>query len=112
MAASSPTQAEPLAAIPGVEQVLPVMRPFKLASREMREEDSSFMVGRLKIGNGALAMIAGPCAVESFEVLHDIAGKVKLLPSAGMPTNVTVPSMRAALYACNISSGRPTTSKL
>src|SRR5436853_2553528 len=70
-------QAEPLAAIPGVEQVLPILKPFKLASREFHAEDSVVQVGRVKIGGGALAMIAGPCAVESAEVMDEIAGQVK-----------------------------------
>jgi 3-deoxy-7-phosphoheptulonate synthase len=75
-------QAEPLAAIPGVEQVLPVLKPFKLASREFHAEDSVVTIGGsgrgpVTVGGGSLAMIAGPCAVESFEILDDIAGKVK-----------------------------------
>src|SRR5262245_31968679 len=70
-------QAQPLAAIPGVEQVLPILKPFKLASREFHKPDSAVTVGRVKIGGGSLAMIAGPCAVESAEVLDEIAGKVK-----------------------------------
>jgi 3-deoxy-7-phosphoheptulonate synthase len=70
-------QAEPLAAIPGVEQVLPILKPFKLASREFHKVDSGFAVGRVRVGDGSLAMIAGPCAVESFEVLDEIAGHVK-----------------------------------
>jgi 3-deoxy-7-phosphoheptulonate synthase len=75
-------QAEPLAAIPGVEQVLPILKPFKLASREFHSEDSVISVGGngrgpVQVGGGALAMIAGPCAIESFEILDDIAGKVK-----------------------------------
>src|SRR5438270_5601060 len=70
-------QAEPLAAIPGVEQVLPILKPFKLASREFRQADSVVQVGSVKIGGGSLAMIAGPCAVESAEVLDTIAGQVK-----------------------------------
>jgi 3-deoxy-7-phosphoheptulonate synthase len=70
-------QAEPLAAIPGVEQVLPILKPFKLASREFHGEDSVVSVGATRIGGGALAMIAGPCAVESEEILDDIAGQVK-----------------------------------
>ncbi|MBV9124263.1 MAG: 3-deoxy-7-phosphoheptulonate synthase [Planctomycetes bacterium] len=70
-------QAEPLAAIPGVEQVLPILKPFKLASREFHGEDSVVSVGSTRIGGGALAMIAGPCAIESEEVLDDIAGQVK-----------------------------------
>src|SRR6266513_4430161 len=70
-------QAEPLAAIEGVEQVLPIMKPFKLASREFHKEDSVVMVGKVKVGGGHLAMIAGPCAIENAEVLDTIAGHVK-----------------------------------
>lgn len=70
-------QAQPLLAIPGVEQVLPIMKPFKLASREFNKVDSQIKVGKVRVGAGALAMIAGPCAIESFEVLDEIAGRVK-----------------------------------
>src|SRR5437660_9522325 len=70
-------QAEPLAAIPGVEQVLPILKPFKLASREFHAKDSVVEVGKVKIGGSSLAMIAGPCAVESAEILDTIAGHVK-----------------------------------
>ncbi len=73
--------ADPLSAIPGVEQVLPILKPFKLASREFRKEDTVVEVGsgknRVKIGGGFLAMIAGPCAIESLEVLETIASQVK-----------------------------------
>src|SRR5262249_3410890 len=69
--------AEPLQAIPGVEQVLPILKPFKLASREFHKEDSTVQVGRVRVGGGALAMIAGPCAVEGAEILDTIAGQVK-----------------------------------
>src|SRR5437868_4719875 len=67
-------QAEPLAAIPGVEQVLPILKPFKLASREFNKQDTVVRVGKVQVGGGALGMIAGPCAVESAEVLDEIAG--------------------------------------
>lgn len=70
-------QAQPLAAIPGVEQVLPILKPFKLASREFHKADTTVEIGRVRIGGGSLGMIAGPCAVESAEVLDEIAGKVK-----------------------------------
>ncbi|MBM3995869.1 MAG: 3-deoxy-7-phosphoheptulonate synthase [Planctomycetes bacterium] len=70
-------QAEPLQAIPGVEQVLPVMKPFKLASREMHKGDSVVNVGKVKVGGGSLAMIAGPCAIEGSDILNEIAGNVK-----------------------------------
>src|SRR5947199_5956092 len=58
-------QAEPLQAIAGVEQVLPIMKPFKMASREFHKGDTVVTVGKVKIGGGAMAMIAGPCAIES-----------------------------------------------
>jgi 3-deoxy-7-phosphoheptulonate synthase len=74
-------QSEPLAAIPGVEQVLPILKPFKLASRELRAEDTVVEVGsgrsKVRIGAGSLAMIAGPCAVESAPLLDEIAAHVK-----------------------------------
>ncbi len=75
-------QAEPLAAIPGVEQVLPILKPFKLASREFHAGDSVVEVGStrkgpVRIGGGHLAMIAGPCAIEGAEILDEIAGCVK-----------------------------------
>src|SRR5437870_5249185 len=70
-------QAEPLQAIPGVEQVLPILKPFKLASREFHQEDTVVQVGKVRVGGGSLGMIAGPCAIEGAEILDDIAGRVK-----------------------------------
>src|SRR5205807_9280877 len=69
--------AEALAAIAGVEQVLPILKPFKLASRELHREDTVVQVKHVQIGGGSLAMIAGPCAVESYEGLNAIAGRVR-----------------------------------
>src|SRR5438876_9365702 len=56
-------QAEPLAAIPGVEQVLPILRPSTPASRELHPEDTVVAVGRVRSGRGSPAMIRGPHAV-------------------------------------------------
>ncbi len=70
-------QAEPFLAIPGVEQVLPILKPFKLASREFNPADTVVQVGRVRIGGGEMGMIAGPCAVESAAILDAIAGQVK-----------------------------------
>src|SRR5262249_14008300 len=70
-------QVETFAAIPGVEQVHNILKPFKLASREFQKNDSVVKVGRVRIGGGHLAMIAGPCAVESSEGLDRIAAHVK-----------------------------------
>jgi 3-deoxy-7-phosphoheptulonate synthase len=73
----SSLQAEPLEAIPGVESVLPIMKPFKLASREFNQRDTVIAVGRVRVGGGAMAMIAGPCAIEGAQILDEIAGQVK-----------------------------------
>jgi 3-deoxy-7-phosphoheptulonate synthase len=70
-------QSETLAAIPGVEQLVPIMKAYKLASRELRAEDTVVHVGPVKVGGGHLAMIAGPCAVESYEGLDAIADRVR-----------------------------------
>src|SRR5712692_11890191 len=78
-------QVEPLSAIPGVEQVLPILKPFKLASREFHAKDTVVEVGAdckppvrpVKIGGGSMAWIAGPCAVESRDILETIARHVK-----------------------------------
>src|SRR5262245_12220606 len=76
-------QVQPLSAIPGVEQVFPILKPFKLASREMHREDTIVEVKAgskgppVRVGAGSLGMIAGPCAVESEEVLDTIATAVK-----------------------------------
>ena len=66
-----------LEAIPGVEQVLRILKPFKMASREFHKPDTVVTVGKVRIGGGHLAMIAGPCAVESRDGLHAIATHVK-----------------------------------
>jgi 3-deoxy-7-phosphoheptulonate synthase len=70
-------QVQPLQAIPGVEQVVPILKPFKLASREFHPEDSVFTVKGVKIGGGHLAVIAGPCAIENEELLFDVAARVR-----------------------------------
>src|SRR6516165_7127302 len=70
-------QVEPLQAIPGVEQVVPILKPFKLASREFHRDDSVIEVKGVKIGGGHLAMIAGPCAIESESLLLEVAARVK-----------------------------------
>src|SRR5262245_2868099 len=70
-------RAEPLQAIEGVEQVLPILKPFKLAGREIHKEDTVVQVGRVRVGGTAMAMIAGPCAIEGAEILDTIAGHVK-----------------------------------
>ncbi|NQU74720.1 MAG: 3-deoxy-7-phosphoheptulonate synthase [Planctomycetes bacterium] len=62
-----------LEAIDGVEQVVPIMKPYKLASREFHPVDSQVDVGGVTIGGGGVVLIAGPCAVENRQSLHTIA---------------------------------------
>jgi 3-deoxy-7-phosphoheptulonate synthase len=64
-------------AIPGVADVIPVLPPYKLASREAHPQPSIIDVGGVKIGGGHLGMIAGPCAVESAERMESIASEIK-----------------------------------
>ena len=65
---------EPMA---GVENLIPILSPFKLASREFHPTDTIVPVGVHTIGGRELAVIAGPCAVESEEMMLEIAGLVK-----------------------------------
>ena len=72
-----PIYPEQLLSIEGVEKVMPIMKPYKLASREFQPEDSVVQVGSVSIGKGSCGLIAGPCAVESRESLNEIANMVK-----------------------------------
>jgi len=70
------TREAPLRAIPGVADVIPVLPPYKLASRDAHPRDSIVDVSGIKIGGGYLAMIAGPCSVEEPERMDRIAEAV------------------------------------
>ena len=70
-------QEQPLEALPGVEKVLPVLKPFKLASREFRPDGSIIDVAGVKVGGRKVVVIAGPCAVEGRELLLQTAKEVK-----------------------------------
>lgn len=74
----SKLQSSPLEAIPGVASVVPILPPYKLASSEAHPEPSIVEVAGVKIGGGHLAMIAGPCAVESPERMDAIAKAIKV----------------------------------
>src|SRR5260370_19007989 len=68
---------ETFQALPGIEQVLPILKPFQLASRYLHIADTVVSVGNTKIGGTNLGVIAGPCAVETHEFLDQIAARVK-----------------------------------
>lgn len=65
--------------LPGVESVMPVMKPYKLAAREFVGESSQVRVGdgsRAVVGGKELAVIAGPCSVEGRDMLRQVAQAV------------------------------------
>ena len=66
-----------LEALPHVERVFPILKPFKLAGREVKQESTVVECGNAKIGGGYFCVMAGPCAVESREQLLSIAESVK-----------------------------------
>src|ERR1700676_4214235 len=51
----------------GVEKVVPILAPYKMASTEVKPEPTRVEVLGLKVGRGHLGVIAGPCSVESRE---------------------------------------------
>lgn len=71
------TREAPLRAIAGVDDVIPVLPPYKLASKDAHPQDSVVKVGNIEIGGGSLAMIAGPCSVEEPDRMDRIAKSVK-----------------------------------
>jgi len=73
----------PLEAYPGVDKVVPILRPYKLVSREFRRSDTVITVGGTSLGGGHVALIAGPCSVESREQLL-LAAKVAQQSGATM----------------------------
>jgi len=68
----------PLEAFPGVEKVMPVLAPYRLVSREFKQENSVIDLGRgVKIGGNKIIVMAGPCTIESLGSLQQIAKEVK-----------------------------------
>lgn len=66
-----------LANDPFVEQVKPILSPYKQVSRELFPQDTELNIGKTKVGAEAFTVMAGPCAIESEEQLFDIAKAVK-----------------------------------
>ena len=68
----------PLEAFPGVENVIPVLAPFRLVSREFKQENSIIDLGKgVKIGGAEAVIMAGPCTIENLDSLYQIAREVK-----------------------------------
>ncbi len=63
-----------LQGLPGVEEVIRVLKPYKLVSREFQPDDTVVRIGpHSVIGGGAVAVMAGPCSVESSEQMNEVA---------------------------------------
>ncbi len=68
---------EALASGPGVEDVVPILAPYKVASREVKAEPTQVVARGMKVGAGAIGIMAGPCSVENEEQILTTARAVK-----------------------------------
>ncbi|MFY9113756.1 MAG: 3-deoxy-7-phosphoheptulonate synthase [Dethiobacteria bacterium] len=66
-----------LETMPGVEKVVNIMVPYKLVSREAKQENTVIDVGDISVGSEEVIIMAGPCAVESFDQIYRIARGVR-----------------------------------
>ena len=72
-----PELTDEFAALDGVDSVVRVSKPYKLASREVKEDDTVVKVGPVEIGGGRLVTMAGPCSVDTEENMIETARAVK-----------------------------------
>jgi len=68
---------EALETLEGVDKVVPILAPYKMASRELKKEPTQLRILDLVVGAGRLGVIAGPCSVESREQILEVAQQVK-----------------------------------
>jgi 3-deoxy-7-phosphoheptulonate synthase len=73
-----------LETLPGVAAVLPILAPYKVASREVQAEPTVVRTGPLVVGGGRIGVIAGPCSVESREQIVATARAVKEAGATGL----------------------------
>ena len=69
--------AQQIETLPGVERVIPILKPYKLASKEFHPEPTVVTVGDVAIGAARVVVMAGPCSVESEEQLLATARAVR-----------------------------------
>ena len=93
---------------PFVEQVIKISEPYKKANRRFKPEDTVIRVGDFEVGNPKkLAVIAGPCSVESEEQICEIARGVKacgatMLRGGAFKPGWSCCSMRTSRPACRL----------
>jgi 3-deoxy-7-phosphoheptulonate synthase len=63
--------------LPGVEKVIPILKPYKLSSRELKKDTTVIPVNGIQIGGNGVVVAAGPCSVEDEESLLSVAKSVK-----------------------------------
>ncbi|MBF0317439.1 MAG: 3-deoxy-7-phosphoheptulonate synthase [Nitrospirae bacterium] len=73
----SDEEVDSVRAMRGVDECLRIVKPYKLASRDFKKDNTVIDVNGVKIGGNKIVVIAGPCAIESREILMAIADKVK-----------------------------------
>ena len=66
-----------LRSVPGVADVVPILQPYKIVSRELKQQKTIVRVGDLEIGGSQFIVMAGPCSVETREQLMETADGVK-----------------------------------
>lgn len=64
---------KPLSAFPGVEKIVPIVKPFKLVSKDFQKEDTVIDIKGIKMGGDNVAVMAGPCSVENRDMLFHLA---------------------------------------
>jgi 3-deoxy-7-phosphoheptulonate synthase len=72
-----PELSDELRAYPGVDHTVPISKPYKLASRELRPQDTVVKVGDVEVGSGSTVVIAGQCSVDTPEQMMATAAAVK-----------------------------------
>jgi 3-deoxy-7-phosphoheptulonate synthase len=67
----------PIEAMPGVEKVMQVLKPYKLVSREFKPADTVIKMGDVSIGGNKIVMAAGPCSIENRQMVLTIGKEIK-----------------------------------
>jgi 3-deoxy-7-phosphoheptulonate synthase len=78
------TYKESLESGPGVAEVVPILAPYKIASREVQPEPTVVRAGSLTVGGGTIGVIAGPCSVESEQQIVETAKAVKAVGATAL----------------------------
>ncbi len=68
----------------GVEKVMPILAPYKMASTEVKKDPTCVEVLKLKVGAGKIGVIAGPCSVETREQILEVAHAVREAGATGL----------------------------